>query len=279
MSLQYAFWFDDVNAEIANLTIEGPGQRVSALVAVDGDLTAHRLIEDLDPFARWPYGFLYMGGDATGTVHGNTAKAFVWIDDQASPTFRGNTIHNVVFARGESSPTITENSVGALWVGGAAAPVIESNDIDYSNNGGSDRNKSSCGIQANDRAVRPTITGNRIINAPIGVCLGPVDAVTVSGNQLADNKIAVSLSRSNATIEGNRITGDGAGVVVLNEGTPSITGNVIDVAGRGIVAGRGASPLIDRNDVCGGEMSIFVNDEATPALGENRTCEDAIPGS
>ena len=272
MNLKFGFWFEDATAEISNISISGPSAKVSALVAVGGDLFAHDLVEDLDPYTRWPYGFLYMRGDATGVIQGNDSKAFVWLDDEASPTIRQNTIHNVIRSDGDSAPHITENDVGGVWVRGNAAPVIEGNLIDYANNGEADGGFSSCGIEAREGTTRPTIVDNEILNAPFGICVLSGEPVEIRDNTLGGNGIvAISLSSSDTTVAGNRITGESAGIQ-LGAGSPTVTGNTIDVGGRGIAIGARSTATIDGNTVCGGSTSIHAVEGAEPTLGDNELC-------
>jgi hypothetical protein len=273
--LRYGFWFQDVDAEIANLTIQGPGSGVSALVAVGGDLNAHGLVEDLDPYTNWPYGFLYIGGDAVGNIDSNTSKAFVWIDDEAAPTIRDNEIHNVIRSDGNSSPRILRNDVGGVWVRGSAAPIIEANDIDYANNGGADGGFSTCGIEAVEPDSRPTITDNTILNATTGICVAGNGEVEVVRNELAGNAIGIGLVRSEASVRDNTITGEGVGVNVSGVGSPSIVNNDIEVRGRGIAIGKTGTPKVFFNDVCGGEGDIVVVEGGTPEIGTNTTCGTA----
>jgi len=272
MTLRYGFWFEDVTAEISNITITGPSSRVSALVAVGGDLSAHDVIEDLDAYAYWPYGFLYIGGDATGMIHDNTSKAFVWIDGEATPTLRDNTIHNVIRSDGDSSPHIHDNDVGGVWALGDATPVIEDNLIDYADNGGADGGFSSCGIRMDWGAPRPTIVGNEILNAPFGICVYRGQPVEIRSNTFDGHEIvAISLGDSDTTVADNNITGESAGIQ-LSAGSPTITGNTIEVGGRGISVGALSTATIDGNTVCGGHGSIFLSDGAEPTLGENELC-------
>jgi len=271
--LQYGFWFDDVDAEIANLTIQGPSSQVSALVAIDGDLYAHGLVEDLDSYQGWPYGFLYMGGDATGMIHGNDSKAFVWIDGEATPTIRQNTIHNVIRSDGNSAPHILSNEVGGIWVRGSAAPNIEANQIDHANNGGADGGHSTCGIEAMEPDISPTIADNTILNATTGICVARNGELEIVRNELDGNDIGIGLTGTDASVRDNTITGERIGVLVSGVGSPSIVNNDIDVGGRGIAIGMTSTPKVFRNDVCGGEGSIVVVEGGTPELVDNTTCE------
>ena len=272
LTLKYGFWFDDVTAEISNIAITGPSARVSALVAVGGDLFAHDLVEDLDPYTNWPYGFLYIGGDATGMIHGNTSKAFVWIDDEATPTLRENTIHSVIRSDGDSAPHIHDNDVGGIWALGNAMPVIEDNLIDYASNGGADGGFSSCGIEMKEGHPRPTIVSNHILNAPFGICAYSGEPVEIRGNTLSGSAyLGISLTGTDTTVADNRITGESAGIG-LGTGSPNVTGNTIEVGGRGISIGAASTATIDGNVVCGGDTSIFVNEGAEPVLGDNELC-------
>ena len=272
MSLQYGFWFEDADAEIANLTIKGPAASVSALVAMGGELFAHGIVEDLDPYTYWPYGFLYMDGDATGVIHGNTSKAFVWIDGEATPTVRENTIHNVIRNDGDSAAYIHDNDLGGIWSRGTSTPRIENNRIDYANNGGADGGFSICGIEVNEPQTRPTIIGNTILNATTGICVAGATPVEISGNSLADNDTAITLSKTEASATGNDISGEGHGISVNVTGSPMVSGNTIDVGRNGIVVSKGASPLVEGNTVCGGENTLLVAEGSEAVVRDNDVC-------
>lgn len=272
MSMGYGFWFEDANAEIANLTIKGPAASVSALVALGGELVAHGIVEDLDPYTYWPYGFLYMGGDATGVIHGNTSKAFVWIDGEATPTVRENTIHNVIRNDGDSAAYIHDNDLGGIWSRGTSAPRIENNHIDWANNGGADGGFSICGIEVNAPDTRPTIIGNTILNATMGICVDQAVPIEISGNSLADNGTAITLSKTETSATGNDISGEGNGISVNVNGSPAVSGNTIDVGRNGIVVSKGASPLVEANTVCGGENAFLIAEGSEAVVRDNEVC-------
>jgi parallel beta-helix repeat protein len=268
--LRAAFWFEDVSAEISNLTITGPGSNVSALAVNGGDLTAHDIVEDLDAYRGYPYGFLYVGGDASGEIFDNVSKAFVWLDGTSSMTVRDNVIHNVIRSDGESTPRIQGNDIGGVWVRSEAQPTVEDNRIDFANNGGADGGFSSCGVDL-DQAARPIIAGNDISNASIGVCAYASTAADIRDNSFDGNGIAIALAAAESSVTGNDIRGDGAGLTLSGVAAPIISGNDIEVAGMAIVV-RGGSPVIEGNAVCGGEGNIEVIEAATPSIGDNETC-------
>jgi F-box protein 11 len=251
VDLGYGFLFDGVTAEISHLTISGPGAGVSALVATDGDLTAHDLVEDLDPYVDDPYGFLYVGGDTTGDIYANSAKALVLFDEQAQPTFRENDVANVIRILARAFPRVEDNAVGGIWLHGTGAPLVENNTIDFANNGAGDGGSGSCGIEVSPGVKLPTIIRNRVRNAPTGICVDSATAVTVTQNDIEVDVVGIDLYRADVSVRHNSISGDGDGIVVSGRNPSWIEANSVDVAGQGLLILSPASPWVSGNDFCG----------------------------
>jgi hypothetical protein len=272
--MKYAFWLQDADASLSKLTIHGPGSVVSAFVVVGGDPTIHDVVVDLDEYVVGPYGFVYIRGDATGTIRDNVADGFVWIDDEASPLFEGNVIDNVIRNAGDSDATIVGNELGGVWVRGGAAPTIEDNLIDFDNNGRAD-GFGSCGVEISGIAS-PTVASNVIRNAPTGICeqSGSTSA-TYEDNELLDNGVGISV-RSDAHIEGNRIEGGAAGILI-SRGSPSLIDNLVGGVSRiGITISPGTSPTLRGNTSCDNGTNLTIDEGATPDIDDtNEICPDA----
>jgi hypothetical protein len=278
LAMKYAFWLQDADASLSKLTIHGPGSRVSAFVVVGGDPTIHDIVVDLDEYVVWPYGFVYIRGDATGTIRDNVADGFVWIDDEASPLFEGNVINNVIRNDGDSDATIVGNELGGVWAQGGAAPTIEDNLIDFDDDGSAD-GFGSCGVEISGLAS-PTVASNVIRNAPTGICArsgasGGTSA-TIEDNELLDNGVGIFV-RSDAHIEGNLIEGGAAGIVI-SRGSPSLIDNSVEGASRiGITISSDTSPILSGNTSCDNGTNLTIDEGATPDIDDtNVFCEDVL---
>ena len=274
VDIGYGFLFDDVTAEISHLTISGPGAGVSALVADGGDLTAHHLVEDLDPYVEEPYGFLYVGGDMTGDIYANSTKALVLFDEQAKPTFRENDVANVIRIRALAFPSVEDNAVGGIWLHGTGAPLVESNTIDFANNGVGDGGSGTCGIEVSPGFKQATITRNRVRNAPTGVCVDSATAVNLTQNDIEADVVGIDVYRADVSVRHNSIHGDGDGIVVRGRNPSWIESNSVDVTGQGLLILSPASPWVSGNDFCGGENDIVLGEGVDVEVGASNGCNE-----
>ncbi|MFV2063829.1 MAG: right-handed parallel beta-helix repeat-containing protein [Chloroflexota bacterium] len=275
MNPRFGFWLQDATTELGNLTITGPDRNVSAVVATDGDHDIHDLVEDLDPYRFFPYGFVYINGSMTGTVSDNETKAFIWIDGEASPVIERNRIVNVVRNDGQSSALVRNNDIGGVWVRGESTATITDNRIDFANNGGADGGFSTCGVELSGEA-RPIVDSNEVRNAATGVCVRFAEPASLSGNRLIDNTTGMFVSSSDALIRDNVVSGGRIGISTAGD-APSFIGNTVEGASStGFVIGTGSSAILSGNTICGSPTNLEVFDIATPAIdATNKICEDA----
>ena len=219
---------------------------MSALVATDGDLTAHHLVEDLDPYVDDPYGFLYVGGDTTGDIYANSTKAVVLFDGEARPTFRENDVASVVRIRGQAYPQIEDNAIGGIWLQGSAAPLVKNNIIDFGTIDGTAGGFGTCGIQLDPGLKQATIIRNSVRRAPTGICAIQALGTEITQNDIEVEDVGVELDRAEVSVRRSNITGDGDGIVVSGRSEPGIETNSVRVSGRGLVVVEPGFPVCHR---------------------------------
>jgi nitrous oxidase accessory protein NosD len=268
----YGFLFEDAVAEISHLTISGPGTGASALVASGGALTAHDLVEDLDPYVADPYAFLYVEGDTSGDIYDNRTKAVVLFDQEAKPTFRDNEVASVVRIRGRAYPQIEDNAIGGVWLQGSAAPVIRNNTIDFGTIASTPDGFGTCGIQLSPGEKQPTIKGNSVRGAPTGICALQARGAEITQNDIEVEDVGVELDRAEVSVRHSSITGDGDGIVVSGRSESGIENNSIRVTGRGLQVLSPATPYVVSNDICGDEGDIVDGEGVDVEIGASNRC-------
>lgn len=274
VDIGYGFLFDGVTAELSHLTITGPGAGVSALVATDGDLTAHHLVEDLDPYVDDPYGFLYVEGGTTGDIYANSTKAVVLFDGETRPTFRENDVASLVRVRGQAYPQVEDNAIGGIWLQGSAAPMIRNNTIDFGTIDGTAGGFGTCGIQLDPGLKQATIIRNSVRRAPTGICAIQALGANITQNDIEVEDVGVELDRAEVSVRHSSISGDGDGIVVSGRSEPGIETNTVRVSGQGLRILSPAAPYVTGNDICGGEGDIVDGEGVDMEVGASNRCSE-----
>lgn len=267
---RYVFFLQDSDVHISNLSILG--SRVGSAVIVDGGAP---VLDDviIDPDGAQPDGdplepheALYVYGGSRATLQNSEAYALISIRDASKSTLRGNLIDGTcVLITGEgTNPLLTGNTIRAqsevahcggfsIAINGGAAPQVDTNDIE------NDRHID--GIIVLGPATAPTIQGNAIMGADVGIWVGGGARGYIARNNVTGANTGIEVVGSSPYLDTNSVFQNEVGVSIDDASTPDfvsmeVCDNVtnLDLQGGALVPME-LNPLVCPNDDLGGSTS------------------------
>lgn len=257
---RYIFFLQDSDASVSGMSLIG--SRVGSAVIIDGgapvldDLVIDPEGDQGDGDPAEPHEALYVYGGSDATLRDSEIYALVSIRDASSPTLREDRIEDtcVLITGPGTKPTLMGNTIRAssesahcpgfsVAINGGSAPLIEANTIE------NDRRIDGLIILGPDTA--PTVQGNNITGADVGIWIGRDGRGLISRNNVVDANAGYQVVGSSPQLNANQAFHNDIGVSIDGGSMPGFLDNEVCDNGTNVELLDGARIPMELNvDVC-----------------------------
>ena len=266
--IRYAFHLDGAEVSLGNLTIEGSGKRMIAVVAEGGRPTIHDVSLDFGQLTGFPRSFVHVGAGAEATVRDSRANARLDVDDAVATVANLDTTGPdsvnglVVRVMGESEVLVAENRLNGVVVHGGRV-LVDRNELFAPDN---------CAVSISGQGAAVTATANTVRDSESGFCASGRATATIASNEVFDSGVGISLGADDLEVHDNLVRDNDVGIL-FRVGSPTVDGNTVTDNRVGLEFGSlPTTPIIADNDICRNENDLRIAGSDEPPSIADQVC-------